>query len=66
MCKKPLPCGSEHQPLARALLANLLMLMQGEQGLESLIAIGKDMEILFRSPPRSFLTCCLFSNASRA
>ena len=66
MCKKPLACGSEHQPLARALLANLLMLMQGEQGLESLIAIGKDLEILFRSPPRSFLILCLFSNACRA
>jgi hypothetical protein len=54
MCKKPLPCGSEHQPLAKALLANLLMLVQGEKGLETLIAIGKDMEILFRSPPRPF------------
>jgi hypothetical protein len=59
MCKKPLPCGSEHQPLAKALLANLLMLMQGEKGLETLIAVGKNMEILFRSPPHPFQILCL-------
>lgn len=48
MCKKPLACGSDHQGLAGALVANLLYLTQAQQGLDSLIAMGKDMEILFR------------------
>ena len=48
MCKRPLPCGSDHPPLAKALLANLLRTCQCEEGLETLIAIGKDMQILFR------------------
>jgi hypothetical protein len=48
MCKKALPVGSEHQLLAKAMLANLLRICQGEQGLNSLIAVGKDLEIIFR------------------
>lgn len=48
MCKKPLACGSDHPGLAAALVANLLNLTQAQQGLDSLIALGKDMEILFR------------------
>jgi hypothetical protein len=48
MCKNPLQGGSDHQGLAKALLANLLRITQCEHGLDSLIAIGKDMEILFR------------------
>jgi hypothetical protein len=48
MCKNPLPCGSDHQALAKALLANLLRLTQSEPDLDSLVAVGKDMQILFR------------------
>lgn len=50
MCKNPLACGSDHQALTKALLANLLRLTQCEPGLNSLIAMGNDMLILFREP----------------
>lgn len=53
MCKQPLACGSEHQGLATALVANLLHLTVSEQGLDTLTALGKDMEILFRSSCRT-------------